>query len=323
MPSRRHNKPPKCPLLALPRETRDEIHRYVQVGQRVDKPRVMHSSYIEADDNTIWPKVHHLLRQTELRESEDPEAVLRPDVEDILILARTCEQLYKESNQVFYSENTFSFAGTWSLYCYLYMIGEEKRMCIGHIYFRFSGLQRVDAFKLLGECKSLRTLKIGVEQVTMSGSKKPKLDLMTARGISTLRKIRGMEDVVVDVVEIPVPPRPDYMFPYTRSSDVPSSGPYFKPEMVQEFSRMLTEEMNWEEETPEQDQIQDVPLEEEEFMQSEPKSKSRKAVKDSKPRTLRSSKIQKSTSAPRKKIAKKAKIRLISRGWLGVETTKS
>lgn len=80
-----------------------------------------------------------------------------------------------ESNQIFYSENTFSFAGTWSLYCYLYMIGEEKRMCIGHIYFRFSGLQRVDAFKLLGECKSLRTLKIGVEQDTMSGSKKTKV----------------------------------------------------------------------------------------------------------------------------------------------------
>ncbi|KAK6604766.1 hypothetical protein H4I96_05348 [Botrytis cinerea] len=116
-----------------------------------------------------------------------------------------------ESNQIFYSENTFSFAGTWM------------------------DFKRVAAFKLLGECKSLRTLKIGFEQDTMSGSKKPKLDLMTARGISTLRKIRGMEDVVVDVVEMPVPPRPDYIFPYRRSSDVPSSGPYFKPEMVQKI----------------------------------------------------------------------------------------
>ncbi|KAM0141243.1 hypothetical protein ACHAO1_002022 [Botrytis cinerea] len=213
-----------------------------------------------------------------------------------------------ESNQIFYSENTFSFAGTWSLYCYLYMIGEEKRMCIGHIYFRFSGLQRVDAFKLLGECKSLRTLKIGFEQDTMSGTKKPKLDLMTARGISTLRKIRGMEDAVVDVVEIPIPPRPDYMFPYRRSSDVPSSGPYFKPEMVQEFTRMLTEEMNWKEETPEQDQIQDVQLEEEEAMQSEPKSKSRKPVQDSTTRNLRSSKIQKSTSTSKRKVTKQAKM---------------
>ncbi|KAM0165531.1 hypothetical protein ACHAPG_000203 [Botrytis cinerea] len=142
----------------------------------------------------------------------------------------------------------------------------------------------------------------------MSGSKKPKLDLMTARGISTLRKIRGMEDAVVDVVEIPIPPRPDYMFPYRRSSDVPSSGPHFKPEMVQEFTRMLTEEMNWKEETPEQDQIQDVQLEEEEAMQSEPKSESRKPVQDSTTRNLRSSKIQKSTSTSKRKVTKQAKM---------------
>ncbi|TGO45946.1 hypothetical protein BCON_0354g00080 [Botryotinia convoluta] len=309
MPSLRRSKPPKCHLLALPREIRDEIHRYVQLGQRIDKPRVTSSGYLKPDDNTIWPNVHQLLKESEYREQKDPRAVFRPDAEDILILARTCEQLYKESNQIFYRENAFSFAGTWSLYCYLYMVGEEKRLCIRHIYFRFSGLQRVDAFKLLGECKSLRTLKIGVEQDTMSGSRQPKLDLMTARGLSTLRKIRGMENLVVDVVELDPSFRQNYLFPYTGSLDVPSKGPYFKPEKVQEFARMLTEEINRKEETPDQNKIQDVSLEEEEILQSELKSKKSKPVKVSKTRTLRSSKVQKSTSTPRRrKVTKKAKI---------------
>lgn len=278
----------------------------------------MSSGYLQPDDGTIWPNAYQLFRETGYREENDPRAVFRPDAEDTLILARTCEQLYKESNQIYYSENTFSFAGTWSLYCYLYMIGEEKRLCIRHIRFRFSGLQRVDAFKLLGECKSLRTLRIGVGQDTMSGSRQPKLDLMTARGLSTLRKIRGMENLVVDVVDMedevechPSLSHPYYMWPYTRSLDIPSKTLYFKREKVQEFARMLTEEMNWKEETPEQNQIQDVSLGEEEVLQSEPKSKPKS--KNSKPavvsntRTLRSGKIQKLTSTPKRKVAKKAK----------------
>ncbi|KAF5869712.1 uncharacterized protein Bfra_010911 [Botrytis fragariae] len=89
----------------------------------------------------------------------------------------------------------------------------------------------------------------------MSGSKQPKLDLLTARGLSTLRKIRGMENLVVDVVELDRPSRQAYLFPYTGSLDLPSKGPYFKPEKVQEFARMLTEEMNWKEEMPEQNKI--------------------------------------------------------------------
>ncbi|KAF7882573.1 uncharacterized protein EAF02_005936 [Botrytis sinoallii] len=323
MPSLRRSKPPKCPLLALPREIRDEIHRYVQLGQRIDKPRATSSGYLRPDDNTIWPNAYQLLKDSEYREEKDPRAVFRPDAEDILILARTCEQLYKESNQIFYSENAFSFEGTWSLYCYLYMIGEEKRRCIRHINFQFRGIQRVDAFKLLGECKSLSTLRIGVGQDTMSGSKQPKLDLMTARGLSTLRKIRGMENLVVDVVEMDQPSRHTYSFPYTGSLDqssthayllpyrgsldVPSKVPYFMPGKVQEFARTLTEEMNWKEETPEQNQIQDVSFEEEEVLQSKPKSKNSKPTVISSTRTLRSGKIQKSTSTPKRKVAKKAK----------------
>ncbi|TGO32290.1 hypothetical protein BHYA_0331g00080 [Botrytis hyacinthi] len=301
MPSLRRSKPPKCLLLAIPREIRDEIHRYVQLGQRSDKPGVMSPGYLKPDDNTIWPNAYQLLQQTGYREEKDPRAVFRPDAEDILILARTCEQLYKESNQIFYGENAFSFAGTWNLYCYLYMIGEEKRLCIRHIYFQFSGIQRVDAFKLLGECKSLRTLRIGVGQDTMSGSKQPN------QGLSTLRKIRGMENLVVDVVEMDQPSRPTYKFPYTESLDVPSKSLYFKPEKVEEFARMLTEEMNWKEETPEQNQIQDASLEEEEVLQSEPKSKNSKPAVVSNTRTLRSGKIQKLTSTPKRKAAKKAK----------------
>ncbi|TGO15313.1 hypothetical protein BTUL_0042g00070 [Botrytis tulipae] len=291
MPSLRRNKPPKCPLLAIPREIRDEIHRYVQLGQRIDKPRVTSSDYLKPDDNTIWPNAYQLLEETGYREEKDPGAVFRPDAEDILILARTCEQLYKESNQIFYGENAFSFAGTWSLYCYLYMIGEEKRLCIRHIYFQFSGIQRVDAFTLLGECKS----------------KKPKLDLMIARGLSTLRKIRGMENLVVDVVEMDQESRSNYKFPYTESLDVPSESSYFNPEKVQELARVLTEEMNRKEETPEQNKIQDVPLEEEEVLQSKPKSKDSKPAVVSNTRTLRSGKIQKLTSTPKRKVAKKAK----------------
>ncbi|TGO65567.1 hypothetical protein BOTNAR_0077g00100 [Botryotinia narcissicola] len=318
MPSLRRSKPPKCPLLAIPREIRDEIHRYVQLGQRIDKPRVSSSGDLKPDDNTIWPNAYQLLKETGYRGEKDPRAVFRPDAEDILILARTCEQLYKESNQIFYGENAFSFAGTWSMYCYLYMIGEEKRLCIRHVYFQFSGIQRVDAFTLLGECKSLRTFRIGVGQDTMSGSKQPKLDLMAARGLSTLRKIRGMENLVVDVVEMDQPSRSTYSLPYTESLDVTSESPYFNPEKVQEFARVLTEEMNLKEETPEQNKIQDVSLEEEGVLQSKPKYQNSKPAVVSNTRTLRSGKIQKLKSTPKRKVAKK-KQRQVERG---IELTK-
>ncbi|KAF7946375.1 hypothetical protein EAE96_009373 [Botrytis aclada] len=134
----------------------------------------------------------------------------------------------------------------------------------------------------------------------MSGSKQPKSNLMTARGLSTLRKIRGMENLVVDVVEWKSSFRLDYLFPSrfpSRGSlDVPSRVSYFKPEKVQGFARMLTEEMNWKEETPEEG-----------ILQSKLKSKKSKPVGVSKTRTLRSGKIQKSASTPKKKVTKKAK----------------
>ncbi|KAF5869713.1 uncharacterized protein Bfra_010912 [Botrytis fragariae] len=87
MPSLRRSKPPKCPLLALPREIRDEIHRYVQMGQRIDKPRVTSSDYLKPDDNTIWPNVHQLLKESEYQERKDLREVFQSDAEDILILA--------------------------------------------------------------------------------------------------------------------------------------------------------------------------------------------------------------------------------------------
>ncbi|CAD6445171.1 8bcc8467-228e-4399-b217-41c4d5b437c1-CDS [Sclerotinia trifoliorum] len=278
--SRNRSKSPKCHLLALPREIRDEIHRYVQWSRGSRKP-----------DNTIRPFVLTIFQQAERQEEGHPEARFRPDDEDLLILGRTCEQLYHESNQIFYGENTFIFFHTWGLYCYLYMIGAEKRAYIRQIYCSFLGDERVAAFQLLGECKALKHLTIEVNRMTMYGSRKPQKDLMTAKGVGALRKIRGMENLVVDVV--------DSVNFYTRNHEQlsrPTPERYFKLEDVQEFEKLLTEEMNMKEEAPKQ-----VLDRSSKKIVLKPKPKSSKPAKVSKTQAVHSGRVKKSRISSTKK----------------------
>ncbi|KAF7858546.1 hypothetical protein EAF04_009146 [Stromatinia cepivora] len=295
MPPRARNrsKSQKCHLLALPREIRDEIHRYVQWSRRSHEPDDV------LPDNTVRPFVQQIFWQAERQEAGHPEARFRPDDEDILILGRTCEQLYDESNRIFYGENTFIFFHTWSLYCYLYMIGPEKRAYIRRIFCRFSGDQRAAAFQLLGECKALKHLTIEVSGMTMYGSRQPQKDLMTAKGVGALRKIRGMENLVIDVV--------DSVNLYTKSHEQFSGTPpkhYFKSEDVQAFERLLTEEMNMKAEAPKQ--VQDGSSKKN--LQLKPKSKSSKPAKVSKTQTVRSGRVKKSRISSTKEVTKKAKV---------------
>ncbi|KAJ8059820.1 hypothetical protein OCU04_011451 [Sclerotinia nivalis] len=294
MPPRARNrsKSQKCHLLALPREIRDEIHRYVQWSRRSRKPDDVQP------DNTIHPFVMQIFWQVERQEEGHPEARFRPDDEDILILARTCEQLYQESNQIFFGENTFIFLDTWNLYCYLYMIGPEKRAYIRRIFCSFNGDQRAAAFQLLGECKALKHLTIEVSGMTMYGSRQPQEDLMTAKGVGALRKIRGMENLVIDVV--------DSVNLYTQNHEQfsePTPKPYFKSEDVQAFERLLTKEMNMEVEAPKQ--ILDRSSKKNAL---KPKSKSSKPAKVSKTQTVRSGKVKKSRISSTKEVTKKVKV---------------
>ncbi|ESZ97570.1 hypothetical protein SBOR_2027 [Sclerotinia borealis F-4128] len=291
MPPRLRKVYKKCHLLSLPREIRDKISRYVQWGQLNKQSNArLSQDHNKRPHDMIMPRVGLLFEHAQLQEI-DPERRFQPDSEDILILARTCEQLYDESIEIFFGENTFSFIGCCNLYCYLYMIGTQRRACLRRVHFHFAGCQTSEAFQLLGECKALRSLQIAVSRQTMSSSRQPQRDLMTARGASALRKIRGMENLVVEVVE---------GVRFYRGREL---SPYFEPEHIQAFASTLAEEMRMVE-VSEKDQGGSS----ERKLHSKSKSEKSKPTKLSGSRSLRSGRVQKSRRLPMKKVAEKAKV---------------
>lgn len=155
------------------------------------------------------------------------------------------------------------------------------------------------AFQLLGECQALHNLKIGVLEQTMLGSKHPKKDLLTARGVGALGKIRGMENLVIDVVEITQMERWNGWGPRLVSMSRPPPHPYFDPENVQAFARTLTNWMSRKAEVPEKVQ------------RGSSEGKSRRGnprpIRFSKSRSLRSGRVQKSRLLPKRKVADKGK----------------
>ncbi|EDN94779.1 predicted protein [Sclerotinia sclerotiorum 1980 UF-70] len=171
------------------------------------------------------------------------------------------------------------------------MIGAEKRAYIRRIYCSFKGDQRAEAFQLLGECKALKHLGIEVNRKTMCGSKKPQEDLMTAKGVGALRKIRGMENLVIDVVD-----SVNFNTRHHEQFSGPTPKLYFKPEDVQAFERLLTEEMNMKEEAPKQ--VLDTSSKKDAL---KPESKSSNPTKVSKTQTVNSSKVKKSRISSTKK----------------------
>lgn len=222
----------KCHLLALPQEIRNEIHRYVQLLN--GRPR---SLYRANPRNTglIPPNMFGLF--------DHPKFKFQSRIQDILVLARTCKQLCEESNEIFYGERAFEFQSTGDLYRYLYMIGPDKRALMTQIHFWIAGNQIAGAFKLLEECKALKHLTVMVPSQIMYPPGRPSLekDLLKAEGMDALRKIRGMENLVVKVMDYNQIVR--CLVVSGTNERMPPIISYHNQEHVQEVARILTQEM--------------------------------------------------------------------------------
>ncbi|KAI9830513.1 MAG: hypothetical protein M1819_005471 [Sarea resinae] len=165
-----------CPLLHLPPEIRSIIFQFVLV-----------------ESAPLQPNVRALFRLAERYEQTQE----RPPPETVLSLARTCEQFFFEAIDIYYGLNRFEFRNNYDLYVFLYMIGSECRCRIHHIRTWVRGCQAKDAFELLAQCTSLRTLSLVVNYETLEGTKHPQEDLLAARGMKSLRKVRGLRNLEI------------------------------------------------------------------------------------------------------------------------------
>jgi hypothetical protein len=175
---------PKCRLLSIPPEVRNNIYE-----------KVFSSTVI------IRPNVDILFQIASQYERYGDRFTVMPSATK-LALALTCQQIHNEALQFYYGRNTFSFSDTYDLYRYLYMIGEERRQCIKSIEIYWQGERRREAAELVGECINLQRLYIGVGCGTTQHTKHPQEDLWLSRGVGQLKKIRSLPSLDLRVREV-------------------------------------------------------------------------------------------------------------------------
>jgi hypothetical protein len=150
--------------------------------------------------DTIHPNVHAILNDVKLVEQLGMPFLALPH-EKVLSIARTCTRARDEVLPVYFGSNKFLFEDTWSMYAYLYMIGDRSRLN-RRLSFVYQGSYRIEAFKQLSKCMSLNQLHVLVLDATMKGSAEPRYDLFTAIGMQNLRDIRGLVGCTVIVREV-------------------------------------------------------------------------------------------------------------------------
>lgn len=160
--------------------------------------------------DTIHPNVHAIMNDVQLVERLGMSFLTIPH-EKVLAVARTCTQARDEVLPIYFGSNRFLFEDTWSMYAYLYMIGDRSGL-IKSLSFVYQGSYRILAFKQLSKCKSLNLLHVLVLNETMKGSTEAQDDLFTAVGMQNLRGIRGLVDCRVLVREVRLLPYYEWIY---------------------------------------------------------------------------------------------------------------
>lgn len=160
--------------------------------------------------DTIHPNVHAIMNDVQLVERLGMSFLTLPH-EKVLAIARTCTRARDEVLPIYFGSNRFLFEDTWSMYAYLYMIGDRSGL-IKSLSFVYQGSYRTLAFKQLSKCKSLNLLHVLVLDETMKGSKEPQDNLFTAVGMQNLRGIRGLVDCRVLVREVRLLPYYEWIY---------------------------------------------------------------------------------------------------------------
>lgn len=149
---------------------------------------------------TIHPNVHAIFNDLQLVERLGMSFLTLPH-EEVLAMARTCTRARDEVLPIYFGSNRFLFEDKWSMYAYLYMIGDRSGM-IKSLSFAYRGSYRIDAIEQLSMCKSLNLLHVLVSEDITKLSMEQEPDLFTAIGMQELGEIRGLVGCGVIVREV-------------------------------------------------------------------------------------------------------------------------
>jgi len=204
-------------FLNLPPELRNRIYSFALVQSAPIKPNVQ--SLAGEHENSGKPYT--------------PETVLS--------VARTCKQIHNEAIAVYYADNTFEFDDTYALYVFLHIIGADRRSRIERIRFTYQGMSATQAFELLSGCPQLHHLTIIVSRETTKGSRHPQRDLLKARGMAVLRRLRGLEGLHLRIKEAVW----DWNLSYEglQEYQMMQSPRYFSDEHIAEVTYILKSEL--------------------------------------------------------------------------------
>lgn len=167
--------------------------------------REMVYGHILPFSSTLYPRVSDIFKIISNHE-EGRSRKLRTH-EKVLTLGRTCQSFYTDLIPFYYRTKTISVSSAYDLYKYLYMIGSYRRQHVQRIDFWLKGVPshwRVTtqelyewACELLSECRSLRSLGIGVSEETRD-------ERMGSGPVKGLEALTGMElkDLEVRVREV-------------------------------------------------------------------------------------------------------------------------
>ena len=127
-----------------------------------------------------------------------------PPLKSILAPLLVNKQVFAEAVSCFYRTNTFYFYDIEDLHQTLSNLPPSRRQHLGHIAFRYRPVdarRAAAAFKVLATVKHLRRLDIQIDEgfwMTNYGPLvKGKIDILRIPGMGTLRKMRGLREVVV------------------------------------------------------------------------------------------------------------------------------
>lgn len=148
----------------------------------------------------VTPNVRNIFKRIKaLDESGVAFVDLKP--ERTLAMARICKELHNETLSIYFGLNHFVFNNTLDMYTFLHMIG-VRSLHMKKVTFLYQGSCQRLAFGQLSRCTGLRHLDVLVSAGTVKGSRRPRRDLFTARGMQAFRAIKGLVDCKVRVREV-------------------------------------------------------------------------------------------------------------------------
>ncbi|KAI9670727.1 MAG: hypothetical protein M1817_003837 [Caeruleum heppii] len=193
------------PFFKLPSELRDLVYRALLVFPYELRPT--HDSVLSfrASHCRQFPQHEHSEQRTRVGQHDtsvlcckDKFTGIKSELQEppsVLAVLGVCRQLSHEALPYFYLYNHFTFKATHEMGSFLKFIGASRRQYITEVSFSFSSPDAIKTFRWLAESKYLKRIHIVLEYKGTSVYHNRHRTLETARGMSALKALRGLESV--------------------------------------------------------------------------------------------------------------------------------